>query len=44
MLLNHMKAHHFSCGNLFLKNDSTLEFIFEEKSLFETFENKTLQK
>ena len=33
-----------TCGNLFSKNDSTWEFIFEEKDLFETSKNKNPSK
>ena len=34
----------FACGNLFSKNNRTLEFIFEEKGLFKTSENKNPSK
>ena len=34
----------FTCGNLFSKNNQTWEFIFEEKGLFETSENKNPSK
>ena len=42
--LDHMKLAAFACGNLFSKNNWTWEYIFEEKSLFKTSNNKNTSK
>ena len=40
-ILDHVKA--FTCGNLFLKNNWTWEFIFKEKGLFKTSKSKNFE-
>ena len=44
MLFDHVKAHYFYLWEFIFEEQQDLEFIFEEKGLFETSENKNPSK